>query len=118
MTEFPGPLYFDDSLYVTFGSFEGYKFDWNAVGIDDEPNPSIPVIYPNPTTNSTPILNIDEKYFNGQWQLTDLNGKDILNGMILSNPQLQIDISNLPSATYYLRLTNGKEIKVEKVVKW
>ncbi|GAB1372199.1 hypothetical protein MASR1M45_22610 [Candidatus Kapaibacterium sp.] len=116
LTEFPGPLYFDDSLYVTFGSFEGYKFDWNAVGIDDEPNPSIPVIYPNPTTNSI-NLNIDEKYFNGQWQLTDLNGKDILNGIILSNPQLQIDISNLPSATYYLRLQNDNFTVTYSVLK-
>ncbi|GAB1371767.1 hypothetical protein MASR1M45_18290 [Candidatus Kapaibacterium sp.] len=110
------PIFADDSIIVNL-NIEGFKFDWNAVGVEEEPNPDIPVIYPNPTTNSI-NLNIDEKFYNGQWQLTDLSGRDILNGIILSNPQLQIDISNLPSATYYLRLTNGKEIKVEKVVKW
>ncbi|GAB1372243.1 hypothetical protein MASR1M45_23050 [Candidatus Kapaibacterium sp.] len=111
------PFYIDDSLYVSEYPFSAYKIDWTTVGVEDEPNPNIPIIYPNPTTNSI-NLNIDEKFYNGQWQMIDLNGWDILNGIILSNPQLQIDISNLPSATYYLRLTNGKEIKVEKVVKW
>ncbi|MBX3043092.1 MAG: hypothetical protein KIT33_02485 [Candidatus Kapabacteria bacterium] len=45
LSNIPGPFYLDDSLYVA-GSFEGYKFDWNVVSVDDEPNPIIPVIYP------------------------------------------------------------------------
>ncbi len=107
----------DGTLLVT-KSMTGYNFDWTVVGVPENPETSnTSTIYPNPTTNSINLL-VEEKYFNGQWQLKDLSGRDILNGIILSNPQLQIDISNLPSATYYLRLTNGKEIKVEKVVKW
>ena len=98
----PGPIYLDESLYVT-SYFTGYTFDWNAVGVEDEPNPNIPVIYPNPSTNTVNLI-VDEKYFHGQWRITDLSGRVILNGIILPEPQLQINIGHLPAQTYYLRL--------------
>ncbi len=107
------PIFADDSIIVNL-NFEGYSFDW-SVGIGKNPDTN-PIIYPNPTTNSI-YLNIDEKYFNGQWQLTDLNGKDILNGMILSNPQLQINIEHLPAQSYYLQLTKGSFVLTYQVVK-
>jgi WD40 repeat protein len=116
-SEFPGPLYFDDSLYVAFGSFVGYKFNWKVVGVEEEPIPNIPIIYPNPTTN-TINLNIEPSYYNGHWQLTDLTGQILLKGEISNNENFQLDISNLTPATYFLRISNGKEIRVEKVVKW
>ncbi|GAB1372900.1 hypothetical protein MASR1M45_29640 [Candidatus Kapaibacterium sp.] len=117
LPKFPGPLYLDDSLYIT-GSMKGYHIDWTTVGIEDtNPTGDYPVLYPNPTTNSI-NLEISEVYFNGIWEITDLTGTKLLKGIIQPSPNFHLDISNLPSATYYLRLTNGKEIKVEKVVKW
>jgi WD40 repeat protein len=75
------------------------------------------IIYPNPATN-TINLNIDSKYFGGAWQLTDLMGKVLLKGEIENNENFHLDISNLPAQTYFLRISNGKEFKVEKVMKW
>ncbi|GAB1372205.1 hypothetical protein MASR1M45_22670 [Candidatus Kapaibacterium sp.] len=112
---FPGPLYLDDSLYIS-GEYIGYKFDWNSVSVDDEPNPNIPVIYPNPTTN-TINLDIEPNLYHGQWQMTDLTGRVILNGIILPNPQLQINIENLPAQSYYLQLTKGSFVLTYQVVK-
>ena len=100
-----GLVYLDDTLYVS-AYLKGYKIDW-TVGVEDTNTIGEDlIIYPNPSTN-TVNLNIDEKYFNGQWQITDLSGRIILNGMILSEPQLQINIGHFPAQTYYLQLTKG-----------
>jgi WD40 repeat protein len=112
---FPGPLYLDDTLYIA-GSFEGFKFDWNAVGVEDEANPNIPVIYPNPSTNTVNLI-ISDAYFNGIWEITDLTGRVILSGIILPNPQLQINIEHLTAQTYYLRLQKENFTVTYQVVK-
>jgi hypothetical protein len=110
------PILCDESLIVT-NTMQGYSFDW-TVGIEDtNPVDEDLILYPNPTTNTVNI-NIDSKYFNGNWQLTDLTGQILLIGEISNNENFQLDISNLPAQTYFLRISNGKEFKVEKVVKW
>jgi len=107
----------DGTLLVSW-SLEGYTFDWTVVGVPENPETSnTSTIYPNPTTTSINLL-VEEKYFGGNWEITNLNGTKLLKGIIQPSPNFHLDISNLPSATYYLRLSNGKEIKVEKVVKW
>jgi hypothetical protein len=115
ITNAVGPIYLDDSLYIS-GSMKGYKFDWTVVGVKEPQNSEI-VIYPNPTNNAI-NLNIEPKYFNGNWEISNLTGQILLKGEISNNENFQLDISNLPPATYFLRISNGEEIKVEKVVKW
>ena len=112
---FPGPLYLDDSLYIA-GSYRGYKIDWNAVSVEEEPNPNIPDIYPNPTTNII-NLNIEPKYYNGNWNLTDLNGRIMMQGTVLSIPSLQINIGVLPAQNYFLRIQKDNYIVTYQVVK-
>jgi hypothetical protein len=117
LPNFSGPILLDDTLYIA-GFMIGYKIDWTLVGVDDKnPLDEDVIIYPNPTTN-TVNLNMDSKFFNGTWQLTDLTGQILLKGEISNNENFQLDISNLTPATYFLRISNGKEYKVEKVVKW
>ncbi len=106
----------DDNGFVVQGII-AFQFDW-TVGVNNTNLiGEVAILYPNPTTNSI-NLEISEVYFNGIWEITDLTGTKLLKGIIQPSPNFHLDISNLPSATYYLRLTNGKEIKVEKVVKW
>jgi hypothetical protein len=84
-------------------------------GVKTEDNNEI--LYPNPTTN-TINLKMDAKFFNGMWQLTDLTGQILLKGEIENNENFHLDITNLPVQTYFLRISNGKDYKVEKVIKW
>ena len=98
-----GPIYLDDSLYVS-GTMKGYTFDWTVVGVPENPETSnTSTIYPNPTTNSISI-DIDEKYFNGNWEISNSSGKILLKGTILKDPVFQTNIGILPPQTYYLRL--------------
>ncbi len=115
VTTVMGPMYIDDSLYVT-SSMRGYKIDWNAVSVEDEPNPNVPVIYPNPT-NNTVNIDIEQTLYHGQWQLTDLSGNVMLQGIILPNPQLHINVEVLPAKTYFLRLQKDNITVTYQVVK-
>jgi hypothetical protein len=111
------PLFADEKILVT-NAMCGYSLNWSTVGVKNlNENDNLSTIFPNPTTN-TINLNIEPNYYNGNWQLTDLTGQILLKGEISNNENFQIDISNLPTATYFLRISNGKEFKVEKVVKW
>jgi hypothetical protein len=116
ISDIPGPFYIDDSLYVA-SDFSGYKFDWSIVGVEDPHNPNQNItIYPNPTTN-TINLNIESKYFNGNWQLMDLKGRILIQGIIIPNPQLQISLGILPSQTYLLRLRKDNFTVTYNVIK-
>ena len=110
-----GPLYYNDTLIVT-GAFVGYHFDWNAVSVEDEPNPDVPIIYPNPTTNTVNI-DIEHNLYHGQWHITDLTGSELIQGIILPEPQLQINIGHLPAQTYFLRLQKENFIVTYQIVK-
>ena len=116
---FPGPLYLDDSLYIA-GSYRGYKIDWNAVSVEEEPNPNIPVIYPNPSTNSVtfefilPISGITKI------QLYDLSGRVVKNVgnefLDAGNHNYEIDISDLPNGQYNLTIETSTGITSHKIL--
>src|SRR5690606_23155392 len=107
------PIFSDESLIATI-TFKGYSFDW-TVGVEDNPEIN-PILYPNPTTNFI-MLNVDAKFFGGNWQLTNLNGAVVLHGLILPNPDLQINLSHLPSQIYYLQLQKDNFTVTYQVVK-
>jgi photosystem II stability/assembly factor-like uncharacterized protein len=72
-------------------------------------------IYPNPANNeittetgSTPAVS--------QLSIMNMNGQQLITRQITS-PKTQIEISNLPSGVYFVRLTNDKTVKVGKFVK-
>ena len=72
--------------------------------------------YPNPTTDYL-TLRIDEFDFsNLSYQLYDMQGKLLRNEKITSN-QTSIVMSNLVSATYFVKVVKGnKEIKTFKII--
>ena len=71
------------------------------------------IIYPNPATQTIQIKGIDIFSNKANYQLTDLNGKTIMQGRMDSET---IDISGFPKGIYLLSLDTGKEIIFEKIM--
>jgi hypothetical protein len=67
------------------------------------------MVYPNPTKGQLTVKCSSESEMT--LELADLFGKSILNGVEFSN-QTEVDLSNLPSGVYLLKLTdpNGNQI--------
>lgn len=73
--------------------------------------------YPNPTTDFLTLKVENYQSDNLTYQLFDVNGKLIENKKIESN-ETSIAMSNLASATYFLKVTdNQKEVKIFKIIK-
>ncbi len=110
-----GPIYIDDSLYVS-GTSVGYRIDWNTVGVEDKnPTDNVPILYPNPTTNLI-NLNVDTKYFQGQWKIINLQGSTMLQGIIPPEPILQINVNLLAPQTYTLIIQKDGFISTFKLI--
>ncbi len=77
--------------------------------------------YPNPTTDYL-MLSIDEftdcNSLSMSYQLYDMQGKLLEKGNI-SNKETLIDMTNLVSSSYYVKVLQGKsEIKTFKIIKY
>ena len=72
-------------------------------------------VFPNPSFNKITIETTD---VSGKSHLSilNLNGREIISRQI-SEPKIQLDISNLPSGVYFVRLTNDKTVEVGKFIK-
>jgi len=73
--------------------------------------------FPNPTSDFL-TLRIDGDYIEGlDCTMYDISGKEIMQQQIGSS-ETSIDMQSLPPATYFVRVTKGKnEVKTFKVVK-
>jgi len=73
--------------------------------------------YPNPTTDYLTLEVKDFELSNLNFQLYDMQGKLLQNEKITSN-QTSIVMSNLVSATYFVKVVQGnKEVKTFKIIK-
>jgi hypothetical protein len=88
-----------------------------ALGIDNEKQDLILYLYPNPTSQFITLDINTSDLQNYSVQLTDIHGKQILEIENLQS-KTEMNINNLPTASYYLSLTNGKSvIETFKIVK-
>ena len=73
--------------------------------------------FPNPTSDFL-NLRIDGDYIDGlSCAMFDISGKEIMQQRITSS-QTSLDVQQLPPATYFVRVTKGKnEVKTFKIVK-
>jgi hypothetical protein len=71
--------------------------------------------YPNPAYT---IITIETQVISAKSQFTvlNVNGQQLITRQI-TEPKTQLDISNLPSGVYFMRLTSGKSVEVAKFVK-
>lgn len=75
-------------------------------------------VYPNPTINFLTLNLGNAELSTLSFQLYDLSGKLIESRKIVSNTET-IRMENLPSALYFLRVTNNsEELKTFKIVKY
>jgi len=89
-----------------------------VTGIEEAKGINLSVtVYPNPTTNYLQLRVESEKLKDLSYQLYDKNGKLLQNEKISGN-QTSIDMSNLISATYFVKVNQGnKEVKIFKIIK-
>ena len=93
-------------------------FEIFTLGTDNFQNINLLMtVYPNPTVN-TIILKIDNNYLDSlNFQLVDINGKQILSQTI-SEAETLIDLQNLAAAIYLLKINDTeKTIKTFKIIK-
>ncbi len=69
-------------------------------------------VFPNPSLTNITIENNSR----GSLSILNINGKQLITRQI-TETEAQIDISNLPSGMYFVRLTSGKSVEVGKFVK-
>ncbi len=90
------------------------KYDSVMVGVNERQKSKFS-LYPNPATDKITI-EIAEGQAPIQLSMMNLNGKKVLTRSLIK-PKTQIDIGNLPSGVYFVRLTNDKTVEVGKFVK-
>jgi hypothetical protein len=67
-------------------------------------------VYPNPVEN---ILNVEIDKTGMDYQLININGQAVSNGK-LENTTQEINFSDLPAGTYFLKINNEKTHKIIK----
>jgi len=72
-------------------------------------------IYPNPSSDNL-VIETSAMPKNSQLSILNLSGQHPITCQI-TETKTQIDITNLPSSVYFMRLTNVKTLEVSKLIK-
>ncbi|QIA09909.1 T9SS type A sorting domain-containing protein [Draconibacterium halophilum] len=72
-------------------------------------------VYPNPAKDFINI-SIDEVGFEDSYSIYDLSGKALVQGQITSS-FTRVDLSELPSGIYLLKVLNFDKLTVNKIIK-
>ena len=70
-------------------------------------------VYPNPFVNT---LSIDHNSTTGQVLLVDANGK-LVKEEALESTTHNLDVTNIPSGMYYIKIVSGSEYSIQQVIK-
>jgi len=73
-------------------------------------------IYPNPAKDEVTIQLVNSSFGIGNVNIFDLQGKVILNAIKLEGQTSTIDVSNLESGLYFVKLTIGNTAAVRKLI--
>ena len=75
-------------------------------------------VFPNPTTENLTLQISEDNSEKLSYQLYDLQGKQLSSGQI-TGQQTQINMNNLPSATYFINVVNQENKRVQsfKIIK-
>jgi hypothetical protein len=90
------------------------KYDSVFVGIK-EPQESRLLLYPNPATDKI-TLEISGETTKSNLAIVTIDGQELITFPI-TKPKTQIDITNLSSRVYFVRLTNDRTVEVGKIIK-
>jgi uncharacterized protein YjdB len=78
---------------------------------------NIPILYPNPVDkNESIMLNLQIAADNTKFNITDLTGKIVLSGNLTSNENSILLEGKLNSGIYFIRILNGNEQFIQKLI--
>jgi len=97
--------------------FKVYGLEISIDGIDNNISERSNEIkcYPNPVTDNVTI-EISGESFCGNLAIVDIEGQKLISRQI-TEPKTQVDISNLPSGVYFVRVTGERTVQVGKFIK-
>ncbi len=90
------------------------RYDSVFAGIN-EPKESTFSLYPNPAFTQLTIETLQTQT-QSQLSIMNLNGQQLITRQ-LTESKTQIDISNLPSGVYFVRLTGERMVEIGKIIK-
>jgi hypothetical protein len=77
-------------------------------------------VYPNPTSDFV-VLKLDFSFLTEMqfmsYEVYDIYARPLLNNLITEG-ETTIAMNNLPAATYFLKVTDNKQVKIFKVIKY
>jgi len=102
----------------TVGQGVQQPFEFFPLGIKETESNIILSVFPNPTVDHFILQVNDYTKQNLSFKLSDMQGKLLTDGQITSQ-RTQINMSNLPAATYFIQVFNTEKEKVQsfKIIK-
>ncbi|MDD5570645.1 MAG: T9SS type A sorting domain-containing protein [Bacteroidales bacterium] len=99
------------------GTFNIYLLQWTlgTTEVNNAISNSDFRIFPNPACNQICVETI-ENHINGSVYITNINGQELIRQQI-KDSKTQINISNLPSGIYFVKLVTDKTVEVRKIIK-
>ena len=106
----------DASGTVSQGVQQAYEIF--TVGIKETELNILLTVFPNPTSDNLSLQISDYNNEKLSYKLFDMQGKQLSNGQITAQ-QTQIDMTGLPTATYFVNIVNQENKKVQsfKIIK-
>jgi Secretion system C-terminal sorting domain len=114
-----GYLYLYSQKQYLYWLYNIYRYEAHYITItgiaDIQATNSNLSVFPNPA-NDKITIEISGKTNESNLAIVNIEGQELIKQKI-SNRKIQIDISNLPSGVYFVRLTNDKTVEVGKFIK-
>ena len=103
-----------DSAYVFYQNNNPCTCDENPLAVN-EPHIAAAGIYPNPANGSINIICGDNSV-GSTIEIVDVNGKVVKTSSVLSGNSAMIDISDLASGVYFVRVNKGSVVLTGKFI--
>ncbi|WP_178991030.1 T9SS type A sorting domain-containing protein [Winogradskyella schleiferi] len=97
------------------GTQNGAAF-WVTLGVDDFETISQIELFPNPTSTTLNII-INRSAINGTIGIYDILGKEVISQSINSSDALQLDVSNLISGMYLIKIATENSVETKRFIK-
>ncbi len=120
------PFWMSDTVYTPCGYADAYaqaiEHEWNPVfvdwceeGVESPEGQSVQVLYPNPCHGSVALTGIPESAT--MVAVRDMMGREVLRKELARGTRkCVLDVSGLPSGTYFVTLTTAKGTGTQKLV--
>jgi enterochelin esterase-like enzyme len=101
-------------IVVVSGGFNVNYYNISKVvsGIENVQDANI-TIYPNPVSKEVIIGSTDFKY--NKVEMNDMLGKTVFSKSTAYEPELHVQV-NLPNGTYFVRISDGKQFHLQKIM--